>query len=216
MLGLTRERILKKCTRVGRGDQVIDDGKRTNEEQVQKELETLWELVENVEREISGVSDGVGERLTMILETRAAEQKRLREEEEEETEKKNSFENKAIAEFAFSEELQNRVDEIAKLADAVQRVKEAIDARNEAELGNELISKMDESQWQALGLRFDALSEMAETTAEWFRKSVNRSKKRGVFLSDDDSGDANAAMINAMKMGANKIIAAKEKEESYY
>ena len=35
-------------------------------------------------------------------------------------------------------------------------------------------------------------------------------------MSDDDNGDANAAMINAMKMGANKIIAAKEKEESYY
>ena len=195
----------------------MTENERTRQ-QVQKELETLWELVENVEREISGVSDGVGERLTMILEARAAEQKRLREEEEEETEKKNPFENKAIAEFAFSEELQNRVDEIAKLADAVQRVKEAIDARNEAELGNELISKMDESQWQALGLRFDALSEMAETTAERVVSEISESieKKRGVFLSDDDSGDANAAMINAMKMGANKIIAAKEKEESYY
>ena len=195
----------------------MTENERTRQ-QVQKELETLWELVENVEREISGVSDGVGERLTMILETRAAEQKRLREEEEEETEKKNPFENKAIAEFAFSEELQNRVDEIAKLADAVQRVKEAIDARNEAELGNELISKMDESQWQALGLRFDALSEMAETTAERVVSEISESieKKKGVFLSDDDSGDANAAMINAMKMGANKIIAAKEKEESYY
>ena len=194
----------------------MTENERTRQ-QVQKELETLWELVENVEREISGVSDGVGERLTMILETRAAEQKRLREEEEEETEKKNSFENKAIAEFAFSEELQNRVDEIAKLADAVQRVKEAIDARNEAELGNELISKMDESQWQALGLRFDALSEMAETTAERVVSEISESieKREGVFLSDDDSGDANAAMINAMKMGANKIIAA-EKEESYY
>ena len=195
----------------------MTENERTRQ-QVQKELETLWELVENVEREISGVSDGVGERLTMILEARAAEQKRLREEEEEETEKKNPFENKAIAEFAFSEELQNRVDEIAKLADAVQRVKEAIDARNEAELGNELISKMDESQWQALGLRFDALSEMAETTAERVVSEISESieKKKGVFLSDDDSGDANAAMINAMKMGANKIIAAKEKEESYY
>ena len=119
----------------------------------------------------------------MILEARAAEQKRLREEEEEETEKKNPFENKAIAEFAFSEELQNRVDEIAKLADAVQRVKEAIDARNEAELGNELISKMDESQWQALGLRFDALSEMAETTAERVVSEISESieKKKEYF-----------------------------------
>jgi hypothetical protein len=196
----------------------ITENERTRK-QVQKELETLWELVENVEREISGVSDGVGERLTMILEARAEEQKRLREEEEETEKKKNPFEDKAIAEFAFSEELQNRVDEISKLADAVQRVKEAIDARNEAELGNELISKMDESQWQALGLRFDALSEMAETTAERVVSEISESieKKRGVFLSeDDDNGDANAAMINAMKMGANKIIASKEKEESYY
>ena len=196
----------------------ITENERTRK-QVQKELETLWELVENVEREISGVSDGVGERLTMILEARAEEQKRLREEEEETEKKKNPFEDKAIAEFAFSEELQNRVDEISKLADAVQRVKEAIDARNEAELGNELISKMDESQWQALGLRFDALSEMAETTAERVVSEISESieKKRGVFLSDDDDNDdANAAMVNAMKMGANKIIASKEKEESYY
>ena len=195
----------------------ITENERTRK-QVQKELETLWELVENVEKEISGVSEGVGERLTMILEKRAEEQKRLREQEEDSAEMTNPFENKAIAEFAFSEEFQNRVDEIAKLADAVQRVKEAIDARNEAELGNTLISKMDESQWQALGLRFDALSEMAETTAERVVSEISETieKKRALLLSDDDNVDANAAMINAMKMGANKIIAAKEKEESYY
>ena len=195
----------------------ITENERTRK-QVQKELETLWELVENVEKEISGVSEGVGERLTMILEKRAEEQKRLREQEEDSAEMTNPFENKAIAEFAFSEEFQNRVDEIAKLADAVQRVKEAIDARNEAELGNTLISKMDESQWQALGLRFDALSEMAETTAERVVSEISETieKERALLLSDDDNVDANAAMINAMKMGANKIIAAKEKEESYY
>ena len=76
---------------------------------------------------------------------------------------------------------------------------------------------MDESQWQALGLRFKPF-EMAETTAERVVSEISETieKKRALLLSDDDNVDANAAMINAMKMGANKIIAAKEKEESYY
>ena len=185
--------------------------------QVGKELETLWELVENVEREISGVNDGISVRLSAILE-QAEQAREERVKMEEERERSSSFNDVPITEFAFAEEFQSRVDEISKLADAVQRVKEAIDARNEAELGNELISIMDKGQWEALGLRFDALSEKAETTAERIVSEITESIEKNMFITIDNDGDGGSgggafAMANAVKMGANKIIAEKEKEE---